>query len=251
MKNTRWTIVRDAIDADIAEGRLKPGNRLPTEPELCRIHSAGRHSVRRAMAALAMEGKVRIQQGSGSYVETPELLKYTISRRTRLTETLREQGLMPGRIRLGWEKLEADATVARALGIAVGETVTRSTYLTTADSVSIAFGSSYHPARLFPDYAARRAQFGSVTETYRSYGIKEYVRAETTVHTRRARAEEARMLAQHPDVPVLIVRAVDALTDGTPISFARVAWAGVRVRFSFESEAADISAAPTWERQDA
>lgn len=207
--------------------------------------------MRRAMGALAMEGKVRIQQGSGTYVETPELIKYTISRRTRLRQSLREQGLAPGGERLGCEKVEADPTIARALGIAIGEPVTKSTHLTTADAVPIAYGSIYHPERLFPDYAERRAQFGSVTETYRSYGIEEYLRADTTVHTRRARADEARMLTQHPDIPVLIVRAVDALPDGMPISFAQVAWAGARVRFSFESQTADVPVTSTTEWQDA
>lgn len=251
MPNTKWTIVRDAIDADILAGRLKPGARLPTEPELCEKYEAGRHSVRRAMAALAIEGKIRIQQGSGTYVETPELIKYTIGRRMRMRQSFREQGLAPGGVRLGSAAVPADATIARALGIPLGESVVKSDRLTTADNVPVAFGSIYHPERLFPDFIARRPQFESLTETYKSYNIQDYVRADTTVHTRRARPEEARMLAQHPEMPVLIVRAIDTLLDGTPISFAQVAWAGARVRFSFDHELTDTPPVKAKERHDA
>lgn len=250
MPNTKWNIVRDAIDADIIAGRLKPGERLPTEPELCKLHSAGRHSIRRAISALALEGKVRVQQGSGTYVETPELINYMIGRRVRLRQSLREQGLAPGGAMLGWSEVEASATVARALCIPLGDKVIKSDHLTTADGVPVAFGSIFHPVRLFPDYAKRRAQSKSVTETYKSYGVVDYVRADTTVHTRRATADEAQMLAQHPQMPALIVRAVDTLLDGTPISFSQVAWAGARVRFSFESEPVDVPATTTPEHQN-
>lgn len=234
MPHTHWTIVRASIDADITAGRLQPGQRLPTEPELCQLYQTGRHSVRRAIAALAMEGKVRVQQGSGTYVETPELINYTIGRRPRLRQSFREQGLAPGGTRLGSFEIAADQSVARALGIAEGENVLRSDKLTTADGVPVAFGSIFHPIRLFPGLSKRREQFESLTETYKSYGITDYVRADTTVHTRRSTPEEAHALAQHPDMPVLIVRAVDTLLDGTPISFAHVAWAGARVRFTFD-----------------
>ena len=239
MAHTHWTIVRASIDADIVAGRLKPGQRLPVEPELCRQYNSGRHSIRRAIAALAMEGKLRVQQGSGTYVETPELINYTIGRRPRLRQSFREQGLAPGGVRLGSAEIDADRTVARALGIAEGDRVIRSERLTTADAVPVAFGSIFHPVRLFSNFIERRVQFESLTETYKSYGIADYVRADTTVHTRRATPEEAHALAQHPDLPVLIVRAIDTLLDGTPISFAQVAWAGARVRFTFEAQAAD------------
>ena len=46
----KWKLVRDALVADLAEGRLRPGDRLPTEPDLGKLCAAGRHSVRRAVA---------------------------------------------------------------------------------------------------------------------------------------------------------------------------------------------------------
>ncbi len=88
----------------------------------------------------------------------------------------------------------------------------------------------------FPGFIDRRAVFGSVTETYRSYGIEDYVRSETTLHSRQARPNEAKILRQHPDLSVTIIRAVDVLAEGTPSSFAEVIWASSRVKFSIESD---------------
>src|SRR5690606_41811079 len=80
----QWQIIRDRIAQDIAAGELAPGARLPTETELCRLFSAGRHSVRRAVSALAIEGKLRVEQGRGTFVEDAPLIDYHIGRRARI-----------------------------------------------------------------------------------------------------------------------------------------------------------------------
>lgn len=72
----------------------------------------------------------------------------------------------------------------------------------------------------------------AVTETYRSYGIEDDLRGETTMRARQARAHEAKMLKQHPDLPVIVVCAVDTLPDGTPICFTQVIWSAARVQFT-------------------
>ncbi|TDQ67193.1 GntR family phosphonate transport system transcriptional regulator [Maritalea mobilis] len=250
MADSKWILVRNAIDSEIKAGQLKPGARLPTEPDLCAKFDAGRHSVRRAIAALSIEGKVRTQQGSGTYVETPELIKYVIGRRTRFRQNLREQGLAPGGKMLGHSVGKADEKVAQALGIKPGDQVIRIERLTTADNVPIAYGTAYKPYDRFPDYIHRRAQHKSVTDTYKSYGIEDYVRADTTVYTRQPRTAEAHALAQHPQMPVMVVSSIDALLDGTPISYSQVAWAGARVRFSLEAEPEDFPIPLEMERQN-
>ncbi|MEM8871503.1 MAG: UTRA domain-containing protein, partial [Pseudomonadota bacterium] len=72
------------------------------------------------------------------------------------------------------------------------------------------------------------------TETYRSFGIDDYVRQHTSIFARSAKTEEAKTLKQHPDVPVLVVAAIDATPDGTPISTSRVIWSAGRVNFTME-----------------
>ena len=59
-----WRTIETTLAAEIAAGLFKPGDRLPTEAELSRRFAVNRHTLRRAMAALADAGKVRIEQGA-------------------------------------------------------------------------------------------------------------------------------------------------------------------------------------------
>jgi GntR family transcriptional repressor for pyruvate dehydrogenase complex len=52
----------------IAHGELRPGERLPSEPELARVFGVGRNSVREAMIALEAGGMVEVRRSNGYYV---------------------------------------------------------------------------------------------------------------------------------------------------------------------------------------
>lgn len=236
MTTNTWTSIRDALASDIAEGRLKPREKIPTEPELVERYGAGRHSVRRAIADLAKQGKLSVEQGRGTFVGTQPMLQYALGKRTRLRRNLIAQGVDVSGSFLGSEVIAAQGRVRQALRLNKGEQVSQTRRITLADNLPIAFGSAFHCVHRFPGYADRRAVFGSVTETYRSYGIEDYVRAETTLHSRQAHPDEAKMLRQHPELSVTVIRAVDSLPDGTPISFSEVIWAASRVKFSIESD---------------
>ncbi len=59
------------IAADIAEGKLEPGTRLPTEQEMMAAMGVSRTVVREAVAALRAEGLVTTRQGVGAFVAEP------------------------------------------------------------------------------------------------------------------------------------------------------------------------------------
>ena len=68
----------DEIDA----GRLRPGDRLPTEQRLADAHGVSRTVVREAVHQLRSRGLLRSRQGSGVYVTAPppgEALKLDLS----------------------------------------------------------------------------------------------------------------------------------------------------------------------------
>ncbi|WP_212003511.1 FadR/GntR family transcriptional regulator [Chitinophaga sp. HK235] len=60
--------VINAIQKDISQGIYKPGQKIPTEPELMVQYAVGRSTIREAIKTLAMSGVLRVQQGSGTYV---------------------------------------------------------------------------------------------------------------------------------------------------------------------------------------
>jgi GntR family transcriptional repressor for pyruvate dehydrogenase complex len=57
-----------ALTADILEGRLPSGSRLPTEQEMVAANGVSRTVVREAVAALRADGLVVVRQGVGAFV---------------------------------------------------------------------------------------------------------------------------------------------------------------------------------------
>nr|WP_055509975.1 GntR family transcriptional regulator [Nonomuraea pusilla] len=62
----------DIIRADIAAGRLKPGQALPSETRLMQQYELGRVAVRQALGVLRSEGLIVTVKREGSYVR-PQL----------------------------------------------------------------------------------------------------------------------------------------------------------------------------------
>ncbi|MEM8555189.1 MAG: GntR family transcriptional regulator [Pseudomonadota bacterium] len=63
-----WRQIQKELTEAISANRYRVGEKLPTEAEFAALYSVNRHTVRRALAALAEAGLVRSQQGSGVYV---------------------------------------------------------------------------------------------------------------------------------------------------------------------------------------
>ena len=67
----------DQLRGLVAQGILKPGDRLPSERELCKRFGVGRTSVREALKPLITMGLLEGRMGSGTFVaaETGQFLK--------------------------------------------------------------------------------------------------------------------------------------------------------------------------------
>lgn len=68
------------LSEDIRSGRIKPGEKLPTEQEIVKLTGVSRTVVREAVAALRAEGLVVTRQGVGAFVtQTPGQGMFRIS----------------------------------------------------------------------------------------------------------------------------------------------------------------------------
>lgn len=63
----------EAIEAEILNGKLLPGERLPSEEKLCERFRASRTVIREAIQQLRGRGLLRTTKGSGSYIADPSL----------------------------------------------------------------------------------------------------------------------------------------------------------------------------------
>jgi len=57
------------LQEQIAVGKLRPGDRLPSESQLCAYHGVSRMTIRRAINILVEQGVVITKQGQGTFVK--------------------------------------------------------------------------------------------------------------------------------------------------------------------------------------
>src|SRR5512138_2668122 len=111
-----WRLVADGIERGIADGRFAAGEKLPGEMEIAESYRVDRHTVRRALAALAEHGLVRAERGSGTYVEAPRLA-YPLRSRTRFSEIAGASGHEPRGRMIEASEGSASRELVRELGL--------------------------------------------------------------------------------------------------------------------------------------
>src|SRR5271170_6288918 len=91
----------DQIISLISKGDLKPGQRLPSERELCKNFGAGRSSLREALRCLCIVGvlNARVGEGTSVAVDGAKVLGKTVEWRV-MTEQHDIENLMEVRIAL-------------------------------------------------------------------------------------------------------------------------------------------------------
>ena len=100
----------DDLRARIVDGRISPGERLPSESTLIAEHGVSRTVVREAVARLQAEGLVHTRRGSGSFVLTPPAAPGGTSRPVRtLQDRRRLLAFRPG--------VESEAAALAAAGM--------------------------------------------------------------------------------------------------------------------------------------
>src|SRR5262245_37985593 len=226
---TLWRQIAESLSADLRTGQLKAGAQLPTELELAERFAVNRHTVRRALAMLADQGILRIEQGRGTFVNATTI-DYVLGRRTRFSANLHAQGRGPGHRLLSAEAATASGSVAADLRLREGAPVMRIETLGVADGVPMSYGISEFPLPRFAGIDDAYRRLGSVTEALRELGVTDYTRKITRLLARMPSEREAHYLDQSVGRPVLQSEAVNVDARGRPTHHSLAVFAGDRVQ---------------------
>jgi GntR family transcriptional regulator len=121
------------LRARIRAGEWRPGERIPSEPELARQETVSRSSMRAAITMLEEEGYVSRRHGSGTYVTHRPALPNELGRNFGVSRMIASEGLEPGTVEESSGTEPAPRAVAEILGIAEGERVSALRRVRTAD----------------------------------------------------------------------------------------------------------------------
>jgi GntR family transcriptional regulator, phosphonate transport system regulatory protein len=228
-----WKQVADAIEADIAAGRLSPGDRIAPEAQLAERFGVNRHTVRRGLADLAERGLVRATQGSGTFVEARPLA-YPIGLKTRFSEVMAKAGKEARGELVSAEHANADAATAEALKIRAGAPVLSMLTINRADGVPLSLARTFFPLPRFLGLEEIFAAKGSLTKAYKKFGLDDYRRLSTRITARPAAADEAQMLDIAPGRTLLIANAINVDMGGKPIQATQARFVADRVELVVE-----------------
>lgn len=220
----------DAILDGITSGRLAPGDRVASEPELVRAYGVSRATAAKALAQLEQEGHVRREQGRGTFVEAGRLL----TRRPELggfSESVRRAGHAPTQRLLALDRGAGDPLASwlgdgpvmriRRLRLVDGEPVgVHTTLLPLAEAELAGLGERTLSA---PD--------ASLYALLDAAGVHP---AEAVEHLQAVAAseDEAALLGVEPGTPLMRVVRMSRDGRGRPLEVVDARYAGERFDYS-------------------
>lgn len=111
--------IKDAILEDIAHGRYRPGDRLPSEAGIVAAFGVSRMTANRALRELMAAGAILRRPGVGSFVAEPRAHGELLAIRD-IADELAGSGHVHRPELLERRRLLADAALAKAFGVAPG-----------------------------------------------------------------------------------------------------------------------------------
>ncbi len=228
-----WRRIADELEQSIARGTYEPGSKLPGEIDIAERFGVNRHTVRRAIAALAQRGIVRAERGSGTYIEQRRI-PYPIRSRTRFSEIVGGAGHAVGGRLIAHAVEEADPHLAKQLKLKAGTPVLRLERLRHADRVPICIGSTWLEAARFPGAPRVYGASNSITRMLAHFGVRNYARKSSHVTAAIAEAADAAVLRIAIGRPLLVVDSVDVDADGAPVLTTHARFAADRLELVIE-----------------
>jgi GntR family transcriptional regulator len=212
--------IREALRAEITQGVLNRGQKLPSEDELAIKYGVSRMTVRQGIAELIDEGLLYRRHGVGTFVAFPHVER-DHSRLTNFFEMSKVKGINARAQVLSMEVLPSKQRVAKALDIPEGELVIRLRTLRFTDNVPMTVHDAHIPHRLFAQLLQqdlKTLESRHLWSFFESCGYK-VKRAIQRLEAREATEDLAALMEIEEGSPILYKERTVYADDGTPVEF--------------------------------
>jgi GntR family transcriptional regulator len=221
--------VYDIWKRKIETGELRPGDRIPTERELCEMHGVSQITVRQAIQMLVQEGLVIRRPRTGTRVAQRKFSQQLV-KLTSFSEDMRSRGLVPGgRVVLASEE-EADVATARALRLDEGSLVVMIERVRLAEGEPMAIEVFRMPAALCPGLLDEYIEDKSLYELLRTRYHIDPIWAKQSFEASLCKSREAELLGIRRGAPVLRVERIAYDSSETPIEYTASVYRGDRYK---------------------
>ena len=218
------------LKEQIAKGIYLPGDRLPSESELCKRYQVSPMTVRRSIKVLLDQGVVSTIQGSGTYVKPPDLGGITFSME-EFHNIFKDKERTKVKI-LEVLIIKTDETAANRLAINVGERIILIRRLLIRDGDPIL----YHKEQLIYDplrpIVEAELEVTSLHGLFVGNGETKLKSGKLTIEAAVLTKEEADVLNTLQMQPAFCIEHIFYDFEDRPISWGRFICRGDRLRFT-------------------
>lgn len=240
MKRTRMTspsrppqtyrAIVNYLRKEIANGRIAPGQPVPSEAELGAQFSTSRGPVRQALGILRDEGLISSGRGRRSIVlETVPAQSFDVA--LSFTQWCREMDIEPGQITQHAERKWATASQANRLEIAEGDPIVEVLRLRTADGTPVMLERLCYPYEVGRHILNFDTDSGSIFEQLTACNVDIH-HATRMIDAVGANDVDASLLGIREGAPLLRLRRRAFTIDGTPIEWSDDRYLPEHARFA-------------------
>jgi GntR family transcriptional regulator len=229
----RYYQLKQILDERINAGEFQPGDQFPTDDELCQQYDLSRGTVRRAIEILVEEGRLRREQGRGTFV-TPLQLSPVFFRLADFGEDMRQRGLQPDTQLLHLKILPATEEIAANLQIPPGAEVIEIARLRLADGKPMAIETRYLGREICPGLLEEDLERQSIHRLLIDKFNIPLVRAWHTIEARVLKGMEAELLQVPQGTAGFLVERVTFTVNNRPVTWFRTIYRGDEYRLTAE-----------------
>lgn len=193
--------VAEDLSHDIEGGRLRPGDAIPSEAQLCEHYGISRMTVRQGLGLLTDAGYIESVPGRGSFVSAPCLDKISIEFR----EGILADGRKLDPQLCGMEVVAADSTVADMLGLPLGAKTVELRRVSYLEGKPVAYECKYIPYHRGKPLVEQEIRYAAFPELVARSCERHLVKVSVRIMAAPAPPDIAEMLRLQGSPPVALV----------------------------------------------
>lgn len=203
--------IQNAIRQRIDSGRLKPGDPVPSERDLAKIHDVSLMTARHAVLELAHDGVVERRRGAGTFVALP---KVHFNKLLAYTEQMAGLGLAAHSRTISIAEVSGEYEIAARLGVPSGSNLIRLERVRLAGAEPVALEICCWPADEFQPLIDASLDHGSLFATLENKCGVRLAYADEEIDATSADSQMADLLCIPRGAPLLRMRQVIFSTTG-------------------------------------
>lgn len=193
-------LAMELLESYILENQLVPGDRLPSERDLCDMWSLNRSTLRSAIARMENDGLLYTKPNSGTYIARPKFTRNLQDLHSLSWSAADQKRELSTRL-LHVELTECDKSLAKHFGQMLGYPLYKVVRLRSLDNEPLMLESAFIPAEHVPGLSEKDLENESLFAILEAYGLIPE-KGEETISITYATADEAELMCIEEEAPL-------------------------------------------------